>query len=296
MTFSFFKKRSDSFDYEITRICKACGNMFHGRYCNRCSEKVTEPHERSVLSFMESLLNAFTFLDGKFIKSLKLVLTKPGALSRSIADGVQTPFMKMVSLFFVANFFYFLFPVMDSFNSSLHTQMNLLGAHSPRAERIENEELVKKNISLEKFTVKYETQSTNFSKLLLILLAIMFTLFLMVVNYSRKVYFFDHLLFSMEFYSFLILVGLVIIPMVALWIIKAALTNGMDWRYVLSDNIYYPMILVMLGYFLFRSQLIFYKQKWYWAIPKSMILLFLMGKSWWIYRILLFYITMWWIE
>ena len=33
------------FDFEVTRVCKACRNIFHGRYCNHCGEKVTEPGE-----------------------------------------------------------------------------------------------------------------------------------------------------------------------------------------------------------------------------------------------------------
>ena len=110
MEFKFFKRKPETFDWEVTRICKVCSNTFKGCSCNICGEKVIEQNERSFLNFLDSLLNAFTFLDGKFIKSLKLLVIRPGQLSRNIADGLRVPYMKMVSLFFVANFFYFLFP------------------------------------------------------------------------------------------------------------------------------------------------------------------------------------------
>lgn len=292
MANSIFKKRPDTFDYETSRVCKCCGTMFQGRFCNRCGQKVTEPHERSILNFLDSLLNAFTFLDGKFIKSLKLLLSKPGQLSRNIADGVQTPFMKMVSLFFVANFFYFLFPVYDSFNSSLHTQMNLV-SHREVATRMVDEKIAAQKTTIEKFTEKYNAQSTNLSKILLVILVIMFTFLLMAVNFSRKVYFFDHLLFSLEFYSFLILISLVIIPNMLVLVIKGGLLYGYNWRFILADQIYYPMMLIVLGYFLFKAEINFYSQKWYWALPKTIILLYTMSFTWTAYRRLLFYVTMW---
>ena len=292
MTISPFKKRPDPFDYEILRRCKCCGNGFQGRFCNRCGEKVIESHERSLLNFLDSVLNAFTFLDGKFIKSLKMLVTRPGELSRNIGDGVRVPYMKMVSLFFLANFFYFFFPLWDSFNSSLYTQMNSL-RHSAQATRMVNERLAKENISMNVFTEKYEVQSTNLSKLLLVLLAIMFALALMVINYSGKVYFFDHVLFSLEFYSFHILLNLLIISYIFLLLIKGGNALGVDCRLLLSDNFFSRLIMVTLGYFLFRGQIHFYNQKWYWGAVRSIALLFFFVQSIYIYRTILFYITMW---
>ncbi|HQQ98594.1 MAG TPA: DUF3667 domain-containing protein [Cyclobacteriaceae bacterium] len=137
----FFKRRPDSFNYELERTCITCGTTFHGRYCNRCGEKVVEPYERSIVAFLDGLLNAFTFLEGKFFRSIKLLMTKPGQLSRNIADGNQVPYMRMLNLFFVANFFYFFFFVFDSYNSSLATQMKYFGGHSEQVQKLVNEKI-----------------------------------------------------------------------------------------------------------------------------------------------------------
>jgi hypothetical protein len=295
MTFSIFKKKQDKFDYDSSRICKVCSNMFKGRYCNICGEKVTEPYERSILNFLDSLLNAFTFLDGKFLKSLKLLIIKPGQLSRDIADGKRVPYMKMVSLFFVANFFYFLFPVFDSYNSSLYTQVNSLGVHSVKAKEIVKQKLEKDKIDIQDFQKDYQNQSTNLSKLLIVLLVFAFTAFLMVVNYSKQNYFFDHLLFSLEFYSFQLLINSVLLPNFFLLIIKLGNTVGMDWNVLLTDNFFSIITILIIIYFLLRGQLLFYKQKWYWVIPKVIILLFLLQGSVDLYRKMLFYVTMWFV-
>lgn len=293
MAFSVFKKKEDTFDYEESRICKVCSNMFKGRYCNVCGEKVTEPYERSILNFFDNLLNAFTFLDGKFLKSLKLLITRPGQLSRDIADGKRVPYMKMVSLFFVANFFYFLFPVFDSYNSSLYTQLNSLGTHSVKAKEIVKQKLEKDKIEIKNFQREYQNQSTNLSKLLIILLVFAFTGFLMVVNYSKQNFFFDHLLLALEFYSFNLIINSVLLPNVFSLIVKSGKFFDMDFGILLTDNFFSWVAALTLAYFLFKAQRLFYNQKWYWVVPKTFLLLFLLLESIHYYRMMLFYVTMW---
>lgn len=295
MAFSFFKKKEDTFDFDVTRICKVCSNTFHGRYCNVCGEKVSEPYERSFLNFLDSLLNAFTFLDGKFIKSLKLLITRPGQLSRNIADGLRVPYMKMVSLFFVANFFYFLFPVFDTYNSSLSTQVNNLGQHSVRAKEIVRNHIKEKGISIEEFQRTYQEKSTNLSKLLIILLVLMLSGIFMIVNFSRTAFFFDHLLFALEFYSFQLLINLVVLANGFVYIIRGALFFGFDWRIILSDNVFSAIGQLTICYFLFRGHVIFYGQKWYWAILRALLIYYLILQTVYLYRTGLFYVTMWFV-
>jgi|APTNR8051073442_1049403.scaffolds.fasta_scaffold00452_3 hypothetical protein len=293
MAISFFKKKPDTFDYEESRICRCCNHVFKGRYCNICGEKVIEPNERTFLTFLDNLLNAFTFLDGKFLRSLKLLILRPGQLSRNIADGLRVPYMKMVSLFFVANFFYFLFPFFDSFNSTLYSQTNLMGQHSVRAKAIVAKEVEKRQISMEEFQEKYRTQSTNLSKLLLVTLVLVLTITHMVINYSKKNFFFDHLLVSLEFYSFHLLVNMLLLPAIVLLLIKCASLFSWDWTGMLTDRIFSVPVYGLVLYFLIRAQRIFYQQKWYWAIPKAIILFYLFTETIPLYRILLFYITVW---
>lgn len=290
-----FQKKLDSFDVVVTRICLVCSNTFHGRYCNVCGEKVVEPHERSILSFLDSLLNAFTFLDGKFIKSVKLLVTRPGQLSRNIADGKRVPYMKMISLFFVANFFYFLFPVFDTYNSSLSTQLNNLGQHSVRAKEIVRNHIKEKGISIEEFQRTYHEKSTNLSKLLIILLVLMLSGIFMIVNLSRTAFFFDHLLFALEFYSFQLLINLVVLANGFVYIIRGAHSLGFDWRVILSDNVFSAILQVTICYFLFRGHMIFYGQKWYWAILRALLIYYLILQTVYLYRTGLFYITMWFV-
>jgi len=291
MALTLFKKKVDEFDYESLRTCKTCESEFKGRYCNKCGEKVTERYERSILHFLDNLLNAFTFLDGKFIKSLKLLVLRPGQLSKNISDGRQVPYMKMISLFFVTNFFYFFFPVFDSYNSTFKTQAYLLGAHSEQVRVISDNYTAEHKISIQDFEETYNNHSTNLSKILIIMLVIMFSVSSLLVNYSKGKFYIDHLLFGLELYSFHILINLVMLANVLLYLIKLVAHWGWNWQILLSDNLFSLLALITLFYWLVKAEKNFFQQKWYWAIPKAVLLYFLMIESVYVYRVALFYIT-----
>ena len=89
--------------------CKSCGTVFTGNYCNQCSEKVIRASDRSFKTFLSNLLVAITFADSKMIKTLWLVLKKPGFISREFAEGRRVRYLNPTSLFFVLNLIYFFF-------------------------------------------------------------------------------------------------------------------------------------------------------------------------------------------
>src|SRR5688500_14812157 len=84
-------------------ICKTCGNPFTGIYCNLCGEKVLEPRDRTFKTFLSNIQVALTFADNKFLRSLKLIITHPGFLSKEFVEGKRVNYTKPLQLFFVLN-------------------------------------------------------------------------------------------------------------------------------------------------------------------------------------------------
>jgi len=107
-----------------THICKSCGNSFTGIYCNVCGEKVLEAQDRSFRTFLGNVVVAITLVDNKFVQSLWLIVTRPGFVSGEYAEGRRVKYMRPLSVFFVLNLVYFLFPIIQLFNASLRTQIN----------------------------------------------------------------------------------------------------------------------------------------------------------------------------
>ena len=293
MAFSLFRKREDTFDYVIERTCKNCGQVFQGRFCNRCGEKVIDREDRSFSKMAESILNAFTFLEGKFWRSFKMMLASPGQLSANIRDGVQVPYMKLVGLFFVANFFYFLFPVFDTFNSSLYSQFYQQD-HSHLVQNMVRDHLKSTGVDVKAFTDAYNAHTATISKLLVVVLVFIFSIPLSIVNFSKRNLYFDHLQFSFEFHAFQMLVSSVLLPSLLKWVIHFAQSwFQADWSVLLSDSFYSNLSLVIFGYFFMRAERTFYGHGWVVSLLKGVVLAYLVFFSWKVYRLVLFLSTFW---
>jgi hypothetical protein len=91
----------------------------------------------------------------------------------------------------------------------------------------------------------------------------------------------------------MLIINSVLLPNLFVLIIKLGKTVGMDWDVLLTDNFFSIISVITIAYFLLRGQLLFYKQKWFWAIPKIILLAYLLQLSVDLYRMMLFYVTMW---
>src|SRR5687768_8601619 len=89
--------------HAVPHTCKSCGHEFTGLYCNICGEKVLEPRDRTLKTFLSQIQLALTFTDNKFLKSLKLMITRPGFLSREFVEGRRVPYARPIQVFFVLN-------------------------------------------------------------------------------------------------------------------------------------------------------------------------------------------------
>lgn len=288
----FVTNQTDTFNYSVERVCKNCSNSFSGRYCNRCGERVSEAADKSVVSILSDVLQGFTFLDNKAIRTVKLMFARTGELTRNFMEGVRVPFMKPLSVFFIANLVYFLFPAFDTFNSPLRTQMHFL-PHSAIARNVVENRLVKEQVSLAEFTIRYEQQSTNMAKLLLIVFVFFVALILALINYSSRNYFYDHLLAALEFCSLLIMVALLFIP----WTLKlvASLWPGSsDWvALIFQDSVFSLIVSAICFSVFFMMEKRVYQQKTINAIIKATLMLPGLFIAVQCYRVVLFFVTMW---
>ena len=288
----FFRKRRDTFDYTSSRVCVSCQQSFTGRFCNRCGEKVVEPQERSIFYFLGNVLNALTFLDSKFLRSLRYLATRPGYITRNYIEGRRVSFMKPLSLFFIANLVYFLFSAFDTFNSKLTTQMNYL-PHSALATTLVEKKLETRQTTLEDFTILYQEQSTTIAKLFLLGFAFLCSIPIMLLNLSKKRYYVDHLLVAMEYTTFLILVVFMGIYLLMLIVMSAGFIFDADLKFLFAERYISILIALVSGIVLYAMERRVYAARSVFAIVKTMVLLPCIFGALQLYRIILFFITMW---
>ncbi len=288
----FLKKKPDQFDFNLERTCLTCESKFQGRYCNRCGEKVIEAYDRSLKHFFDNLLNAFTFIDGKFLNSFKTMLLKPGKMSADIAIGKRQPYMKPVAFFFVGNFIYFFFPMFNTFNSTLYAQLHYM-EYSELIQPFFQEYLQEASMDYIDFEEKYNVTSTNWAKILLILIVPIAFPLLFLINYSKKLFVSDHIIFTFELTSYILFVPTILLSFLVVLIQRIAEVLGFDTSRFDFDAYALPIVAILIGYMLFFGLKRFYQFKWWRVCISSAALLASLTIVIYCYRFLLFVITMW---
>lgn len=272
--------------------CKSCGNSFTGVYCNQCGEKVILPQDRSMKSFLSTILIAITFADNKFIKSLWSIISKPGFISKEYAEGRRVNYIRPLQLFFILNLVYFLFPILQLFNSSLRTQMYYL-FHSAFARDMVVNRLAQEGMSLAAFELMYNDKTTGLAKLLVIIFVLLAALPLSLIFRKKNRYFTDHTTLAVELVSFNIFINAIVLS-VLLWIVSRLFRWGeLNWNEYLNDGSLTIVFVITNLYFLYRAARNFYGQKGKRLILKSILGILGLFLALEAYRFVLFLITFW---
>lgn len=268
-------------------ICKSCGNTFVGVYCNQCGEKIIQPVDRSFKKFLSNVLVAVTFADSKFVKTLWLVLSKPGFVSSEMSDGRTIRYLRPISLFFLLNLFYFFFPVIQLFNASLNTQLASLNTQmfAPYGSFI-REVIARKMISIgldmPSFTMVYNIKTTSLAKLMVMVFVVLASLPLNALFRKRNRFFTDHVGYSVELACFNLFVNALVLTVLARFL-------GLG-KY-LDETVLTVIFISTNLYFLLRSFSTFYRERGWRLIVKSLAMILFLKVALELYRGILFLVT-----
>lgn len=267
--------------------CKSCGNTFRGTYCNVCGEKVLTREDKSFRSFMANFL---AISDNKFLRTLLLVIRKPGFLSKEYAEGRRVNYVRPLQLFFVLNLIYFLFPLLQLFNTSLKTQM-YLRTHSALVREMIFSKVGHDRLSLTGYELMYNQKSTSLAKLLIIVFVIVASLPMMMIYRKKNRYFADHVALAVELTSFNLAMNALFLSLFLMAVNKVLYWTHSGWEKYLDDFTLTIIFVLTNMYFLFKAGRTFYGQKGKVLILKvvlGMLGLFIALEA---YRLILFLIT-----
>ncbi len=272
----------------IRHTCKNCGNEFVGDYCNLCGEKVIHLADRSFKKLMSNILLSVTFADSKLIKTLWLILRKPGFISKEFTEGRRIKYLQPLSLFFVLNIVYFLFPVIQLFNASLNTQLSTpLRSFTPLSRFYQSmvaSKAVAMGMDLSSFSVIYNLKTVSFAKLMVMVFVVISSLPLNFLYRKRNRFFTDHVGYMVELACFNLFVNAIVLS-----ILTAFLGLG---KYL--DEFSLTVIFISTNlYFVVRSSHEFYKEKSWRLVIKSILMVLFLKIALELYRVVLFFVTIW---
>ena len=275
------------------QVCKNCGNHFTGKFCNNCGEKVYNEHSKSFRHLFEEAFHFLTHLDSKFLKSVKLLLFRPGFLSVEFCRGVRKKYFKPISLFLIGVVLYLIFPLTQGLNMSFTSTVSHFRFNGmPVVERIAEKKMAGKNMSAEMVAAKYDSKSPKFAKILLFIILPLAGLSLQMLFYKRGKYYFDHFILGTELTTFFIY---------ATFLIMSAFLklSGIVYEYVSGKPYYYddwvsgPIAILLLLAAWTSAIKRFYKVSTAHAFLKALLFLILFTIiTFVIYRFILFLIVM----
>ncbi len=269
-----------------TPACKNCSTPLSGKFCNYCGEKVYTEKDRSVLHLLSEGMHFITHFEGTFFNTLRAIFTTPGKFSLDYCNGIRKKYFKPIAFFLMLVILYLLFPIFQGLNMSLyeHARHSFYG-HYAMSKAV-------KVMQIQHFTDAqlseiFQHASEKISKFLLFIIIPVMALFSWLLSFTKRKYFYDNFVFSIEAVSFFILWGFLILPML-LKILHRIFPSFPD----ISDlQTLIPFISIFTLYLIIASKR-FFKFKWWYSVLYSLVFtLVLTMFIQYIYKFILFFIT-----
>ena len=87
--------------------CLNCGDARSGRYCSQCGQN-DRNYMRALLPMLWELMREAFEVDSRFLRTLKLLLLKPGRLSAEFSRNRRAHYMSPIRLYLFTSFLFFL--------------------------------------------------------------------------------------------------------------------------------------------------------------------------------------------
>lgn len=178
-----------------------------GKYCHACGEKRLSAKDFRVSKYARTLVEHFSHFDSKLLRTLWLLVSKPGFLTAEFVAGRRSRYLKPLQVFLLTNLaFFFLFGQNDVFAPKLkfiyHSQMRDWSGQSVRT--MTDAYALREQISTETAIETIDAKSGNYTKGLLYLMVPVLALVCHALFFRQNPYFLCSLIFTTHWLAFLL--------------------------------------------------------------------------------------------
>ena len=267
--------------------CLNCGARVKGNFCHECGQRVRDNGDRSIRRLVGEVLGNLFFLDNRFVLSMLYLVRYPNRMTVEFLGGQRKKFISPVTLFLFLNLIYFFVNPLSDYSLSLYDQANSQ-PYSAWIKGMVESKLKDEGLEVETYSVKYQNTSDDISKSIMIINVPMIAVFVYLMAFKRRRFYFDSLIFAFHFFSLFM----------ASWIVLDWVDSLIDWIYGHSNSMisfisfYFfafilPLLYAMLGIKTFLNI------RWYWAIPAGIGVMIALSLANFFYRFIIFLITFW---
>jgi len=275
--------------------CPSCGTETPSLFCDKCGEKKFTAYDLSVRHFMAEAFSAVTSLDSKVLRTVWLLVSRPGYLSSEYFRGSRVRYVKPLQLFLLFNvIYYFSLTVMPAttFTTPLDTQLHMNNYYPSYAKARVEQVVQQKRTSYQDFEKKYNQEAGVLSKTLIFLLIPLFALLFYALFFKKRRFLAEHVVVSTHFWAFDLLLLGIFLPAATMMASVLLRALHISPGYVTNDAVRSAVVQLSLAIYLFLMLRRFYAASiWYCAVATAAI-------AWsffhivWLYRFFLFEVTL----
>jgi hypothetical protein len=277
-----------------TGLCPTCGASLSSKFCPHCGEKRSSHSDLSLQHFFSHALGEMLHYDSKIFRTCRLLFTKPGFLTAEYLRGCRKPYLHPFQVFFIANLVYFLFlPYIgwSGLRTTLGIQTHMM-SYSRFASRLVAERIAAKGVTLEQFSHSFDHVVDVQARSLVLVMVLLYAVLIAVLQWRKRQYFGQHLVFSLHFAAFwltAIMIGIYGAFSLAFRIFRH---YGTIIRQFQSDDFIFPLSMLVMISYVFVAWRSVYRDSIGMALLKAAILTAFFHYALDIYRFILFLIAL----
>lgn len=192
------------------KYCSNCSALIQGAYCSQCGQRYFSSHNLSLRYFIASAAKEFANIDGKFFRTMWVLLTKPGKLTAEYLTGKQKQYVKPISLFLFVNVFFFFFGYEIGL---LHWSMeNSLGKEG---RAYIEQRAIANGKDVQEYTRVLDVHFSRYQRSMFFGIIPLFAVGMYIMLYRKKRYFMEYLIYSIHYHS----AYLILLPVTAVVIV-----------------------------------------------------------------------------
>ena len=270
--------------------CATCGVSVSTPHCPSCGEKKLEGKDLTFIGLVGQVFQTVTSVDSRLLRSLRVLVTRPGAITSAYLDGPRKPYIGPLQLFLLVNVVFFAvqsFSGSPVFSTSLHAHM--YGQDwSPFARTLVAHKLEVEHATLAAYAPVFDHAVDVNAKSLVILLVLPFTLLLIPLFAGSHRPFVTHLIFALHLLAFLLLCSCVLLLFTAL----TTALGGAGLRSLFVDWGLFVVLIAVIATYLYVATGVVYHAKGGVRALKVAVLTVVIAAAVPGYRFLIFLVTL----
>jgi hypothetical protein len=229
--------------------CPSCRAAVTTPYCPTCGERPLRARELTLRGLLDQLFESLTNIDGRLLRSVRCLVTRPGALTVAYLDGRRAPYIGPVALFLAANVLFFMAESLSHglvFTTPLASHLNTQ-PWSPLARTLVSHRVAALHTTLEQYAPRFDGAIALHARSLILLMVVSFTALPAVLFRRRHRPFVTHAVFTLHLYAFLLLLFCIATTIPAL----DMLSGDVRWPARLLDAVLSIAILIACGIYVY---------------------------------------------